>query len=342
MTITLSRSVRVAALAFSAALAAASPVSAQTTPTPTLPPQRLSSVAGTSGLPTFEQMQQAMNTYQGTTAAFAQAWASNSQQPLSSWLQTNASALFASLDAPTLASSMPQLQSSPQLQQFLAQSGFAAQARSWGAYSQDVLRDPIAAPVVSRSMDYASALASMRMPDISSMTSSISTAGLFSERAVTALATDFPDVIGQVRASGALSPAAMDAWKVSMKRAATAALPNAADGLIDVCQASMLWAMGSGSATAAKALGGNGCGACIAQGLYMHSGFTNMLNTDVKSSVIPPSDFNQLPEWRRAAIAGANPAVTKTPNFVQQGSGCTSSSAAANAVLSGTLGSLGK
>jgi hypothetical protein len=336
------RPLRLVALSVAAALAAATPVHAQTSPTPTLPQQRLAALAGTAGLPTFEEMQSALSSYQGTTAAFSQAWASNAQQPLGSWLQTNATTLFASLDMPALSATLPALQSSPQLQEFLSQSGFAAQAKSWSSYSQEVMRDPIAAPVVSRSMDYASAFAQMRMPDVSKMTTGLSTAGLFSERAVTALATDFPDIIGQVRSTGALTPTAMAAWKASMKRAATAALPNAADGLIDVCQASMLWAMGSGSAASAKALGGNGCGACIAQGLYMHSGFSNMLNTEVRSSVIPPADFNQLPAWRRAAIAGSNPAVTQTPSFVQQGSGCTSSSAAANTVISGTLGSLGK
>jgi uncharacterized protein YidB (DUF937 family) len=308
-------------------------------PTPTLPGSSLKALAGTSGLPSFEEMQAGLSRYQGATAAFSQTYATLSSQPLDAWLASNGATLSATLGVPAITGS---LQTPLDLQAFLANSGFAAQLKSWGTSSQDVMRDPISANIVNGSMGFASSFATMRMPDTKALTSSLSTAGLFSERAVTALATDFPDLIGQVRASGKLSPAAMSAWQTSMRNAAAASLPNAADGLIDKCQAGLLWAMGSGSATGAKALTGNSCGACIAQGLYMHSGFTNMLNTEVKSSVIPPSDFNQLPAWRRAAIATSNPAVTATPNFTAQGSGCTSSSAAANTVLSGTLTGLDK
>lgn len=339
----ISRSLIVASCLLTA-VGAAAPAAASDGSTTTVPAQqRLTELSGSFGLPTFAQMQASMAKYQGTTAAFSQAYATNAQQPLGSWLSTNAASLATALEIPVLGVAQPSLTNTTQLQSFLANSGFAAMSSSgWGTYSKDVLRDPIAAPIVSRSMDFASAFAAMRMPDVKAAQASLSTAGLFSERAITSLATDFPDIIGQVQAGGKLTPAAMTAWQASMRAAATASLPNASDGLIDPCQASLLWAMGSGSSEGARAIGGKSCGACVAQGLYMHSGFTNMLNTNVASSVIPPSDFNQIPSWRRAAIAGANPAVTSTPNFTAQGSGCSSSSKGASTVIAGTVGQLGK
>jgi len=338
----ISRSARIAVLAIAPLLAAA-PAVAQTTPPTSVPAdQRLAAVAGTNGLPTFAQMQESLAKYQGTTAAFSQSYATNAAQPIGTWLSSNAASLAVALEIPILGTAQPQLTSTVQLQDFLASSGFATAAKGWGSYSQDVLRDPLAAPIVTRSMDFASAFSSLRMPDISSATSSLTTAGLFSERAITTLATDYPDIIAQVQAGGQLSPPALAAWKVSMKQAATAALPNVADGLIDPCQASLLWAMGSGSAAGARSIGGNSCGTCIAQGLYMHSGFSNMLNTNTRSSVIPPADFNQIPSWRRDAIVGSNPAVVSTPNFTSQGSGCSSSPQAASTVISGAVANLGK
>ncbi len=340
MHILFSRSMRVVALAIAPLLAAA-PVSAQTTP-PAPGTQRLAAVAGTNGLPTFAEMQASLAKYQGSTAAFSQAYATNAQVPLGSWLNSNAASLAVALEIPVLGTAQPSLTTAPQLQEFLANSGFATMAKSWGTNSMDVMRDPIAAPIVTRSMDFASAFASMRLPDLKGAQASLSTAGLFSERAISTLATDFPDVIGQVQAGGQLSPSAMTKWRASMKQAAAASLPNAADGLIDPCQASLLWAMGSGSAAGARTIAGKSCGACIAQGLYMHSGFSNMLNTDVKTSVIPPADFNQIPSWRRSAIVGSNPSIVSTPNFATQGSGCTASTPAASSVISGTLTHLGK
>ena len=331
-----------------------STASAQTPPTTTTPAERFANLdrmlaegsllmpTSTAGIPTFDEMSALMERYQGTTAAFSQYWAQNSGQTLGVWFAANATPLATSLSIPSLNAAT--LASSPaELQASLMAAGFSASPTlDWTTYAKDIQRDPLAAPIVSRSMDFAALSAQMRMPDITKLTAGLSTTGIFAERAITAMVTDHPDLISQVQ-NGVLSPAAQQAWKVSMKNAATAALPNVTDGLIDPCQASMLWAMGSGSASGARAIGGKGCGSCVTQGLYMHETMQGLLGQtqNTKSSVIPPSDYNMIPEWRRAAISTKNPQVTSTPSFSVSASGCSSSTqSASKTLISGTVNQL--
>jgi hypothetical protein len=332
----------------------AAPATAQTPPTTTTPAERFANLdrmlaegslvtpGSTQGIPTFSEMEALTQRYQGTTAAFSQYWAQNSNQTLGTWFAANAAALSTSLAIPALNAST--LASSPgELQASLTMAGFSASPTlDWTTYAKDIQRDPLAAPIVSRSMDFAALSAQMRMPDITKLTAGLSTTGIFAERAITAMVTDHPDLISQVQ-NGVLSPESQKAWKASMKNAAAAALPNVTDGLIDPCQASMLWAMGSGSAAGARAIGGKSCGSCVTQGLYMHESMKGLLGQaqNTTSSVIPPSDYNMIPEWRRAAIATKNPKVTSTPSFAVSASGCSSSATAASkTVVSGTIGNL--
>lgn len=99
-------------------------------PTPTLPGSSLKAIAGTAGLPSFEEMQAALSRYQGATAAFSQTYATLSAQPLDSWLQSNGAALSSTLGVPSITGS---LQTPLDLQAFLANSGFAAQLKSWAS-----------------------------------------------------------------------------------------------------------------------------------------------------------------------------------------------------------------
>jgi hypothetical protein len=333
------------------------PARAQTPPTTTTPAERFANLdrmlaqgaliapQGAASLPSTAEMGNLLQRYQGTTAAFSQYWATTASQPLDVWLTQNSQRLTSALALPqitaTSSASMPT--SSQLLQEALSKSGFAASpTASWTTYAKDVQRDPLAAPIVARSMDFATRAAQMRMPDTAALTASLSTAGLLAERSITAMVTDHPDLISQVQ-SGVLSPASQAAWKKSMKAAATASLPNVTDGLIDPCQASMLWAMGSGSASGARAIGGKSCSPCISQGLYMHESMNNLITKpqNSTSSVIPPSDFNMIPEWRRSAIVSQNPKTVSTPSFAVGSNTCNAKAqGAAQRVVQGTLGGL--
>lgn len=345
----------IATLAASACLTV--PVSAQTPPTTTTPAERFANLdrmlaegsllapQGAASLPSMTEMGDLLQRYQGTTAAFSQYWATASSQPLEVWLSQNSQRLTTALALPQITSmssaSLPT--STALLQEALSRSGFAASpTASWTTYAKDVQRDPLAGPIVARSMDFATRAAQMRMPDTSALTASLSTAGLLAERSITAMVTDHPDLISKVQ-TGVLSPDSQAAWKKSMKAAATASLPNVTDGLIDPCQASMLWAMGSGSAAGARAIGGKSCSPCISQGLYMHESMNNLITQpqNSTSSVIPPSDFNMIPEWRRSAIVSQNPKTVSTPSFAVGSNTCDAKAQnAANRVVQGTLGQL--
>jgi hypothetical protein len=291
---------------------------------------------GRSALPTTAELSAG---YQGLTAAYAALYAKSANQSLETWYAQNAQVFASALAAPSLAT-LPAPSSPAAFQANLQQVGAAADTTAQLAtYALDVQRDPLSALVFSSAYDFAGRLGTMRAPDFPRL--DITTPALVTERAVAVMATEFPDLIAQVQASGQLSPSAQTAWDASMRKAAASTLKSS-NGLSDPCQAAMIWAMGSGSAASARGLG-SGCGSCVAQGLYLHRQFAQVMSPSAPTAVIPPADINAMPAHRRAAIARSNPQVFATPPLsVTAPAGCSTGSAAASTVLSGALAQLSK
>lgn len=218
----------------------------------------------------------------------------------------------------------------------------------------------IEARVVAAGADWAARLAALRSPDVQAPqmpalqgSAEALAVGLFTQSATTAMVTDFPDLFAQVRSSGVGTPEAGAAWRASMVNALAATQADLSAALPNRCYGALMTAMASGDAAAARAVG-DGCGTCVATGLYLNGQMSRLFDPqvgttqpNVRDSLLPPAEFNQLQPWQRAALGAQNPQLSATLSATLTGTaplgGCGGSAgagAAAQTILPGVFANL--
>lgn len=140
--------------------------------------------------------------------------------------------------------------------------------------------------------------------------------GLLMNRSFAAMASEFPDLLGQNEGVG--SDEARTAWQQSMRMAFEATEVDLARTLPSSCLAGMLSVAANGSSSAAEQFAG--CdGDCQAAGLYLNqqmlgmwepSAFSTQPNDD---DTISQSELERLPGWVSGAIEGEMSALEEAP-----------------------------
>ena len=181
----------------------------------------------------------------------------------------------------------------------------------------------------------AQARAGMTLPDGSTLDFDASSRvlGTLLAGATSTMAASFPSFNFDLSAT----PGA--AWESALaKTAKDAATPGKVSGM-DACAAAMLQVAGTGKAASSFKGCGAGLSSCVATGAYFHDKLVGDVAT---SGVLPPSDFNQLQPWQRAALSKSSP--TAAGALKGTSTGCGATAAVAKTVgtsIPGTWGSLG-
>lgn len=201
---------------------------------------------------------------------------------------------------------------------------------------------------------------SLQMPSIAGAHPDELAVGLFANQSLAAFASGFPDLFGQVGASGAFSAEGMAGFQASMQAAQGRLSGGLSAALPSPCYAGMMMAMASGSSEGASAIGvPSDCGSCLAAGSYMHGRMTDLMtpNTFSQNSgdgYISGFEWGNLDAGSQQAILSLNPELANQMNQVQSGStgvqagnatACSQASAGTTNFmtngLSGVLGGLG-
>lgn len=213
------------------------------------------------------------------------------------------------------------------------------------------------AAVISAGSSWAAQMAGLRTPALTTpnapgVSTKLATAmpkeglvfGMFLDKSLTAMVTDFPDVFSQVQQTGVGTAASQQAWNTSMQRALTASREDFSTMLPSQCAAGMLSVMASGNAADARKYG-DSSGA--AAGLYLHSQLSRLFDPASTSTVpnssdnvMNPTEWNRLQDFQKDMILKQNPDLGASLKENVSGSavtGCTTSKAATSGALSTTL-----
>jgi hypothetical protein len=178
--------------------------------------------------------------------------------------------------------------------------------------------------------------------------------GLFANRSLTAMATDHPDLFGEVSRSGLTSEAGKTAWRSSMLQAWDSIDRGLESNLLDRCSAGFMAGMASGSSKTASRIGGD-CGTCVASGLASHSymnrlwdaaGNGNTTLFDHNDSTVNISEWGSMQNWMVDALAQGNakmlPGTGTGGSTKPATTGCSSPAAAdtLSSTLPGVFGQL--
>lgn len=263
-------------------------------------------------------------------------YAQQTGQPLGQFAEANAGivqSLTGSTIGDELTAALAGSGNLEQLQSTLAQSGLSGSTTATGSPSFDATLSTISerpnsldSQVVVAAADWTAGFANLRMPtvDTASLGSVAPTGaglsvGSYVNTTLAAMAADYPNLLGQVTASGRFSPQSQAAWQASMLKAFAATSKSNASSLPAPCNAALLAGMASGSANAAAAAGGAGCGSCATAGLYMNSQMSRLTDPKATTAIsnptdgfIPPTEWGNLQSWQRNALVSQNPQLAKT------------------------------
>ena len=175
--------------------------------------------------------------------------------------------------------------------------------------------------------------------------------GLLTNRALSAFATDFPDLFASVSETGLGSDEHRQAWSSSMLQAYQSSQQDLNAALPSSCLAGMMAVAASGTPTSALAF--DSCGAdCQAAGMYLNNQMLGLWqpsafsNQPVDDGVLSQSELSRLPGWLSDGIAVQMPAPTTSSTL--QGSlqgACATADPATGAVrrvLPGVFDQLGR
>lgn len=242
-------------------------------------------------------------------------------------------------------------------------------------FARDVANksDSIDAQVIKASSQWANESSSLRSPSLaaprapgvdpnanSGVAADSLVFGMFFDRSLTALVSDFPDVFSQAGSAGLGTESSMGAWRQSMLTAADATNQDFSSLMPSPCVGVMLTVMASGNAEAAssQAPAGSDCSPCVAGGLYMNQKLEDLFSG---GGIQDPFDYNDIviteEEWLGAdpwlqdlvdPEYGANFSPeshsAKLFDASNKGSGCASASsgvaATADSALPGVFGKL--
>jgi hypothetical protein len=164
--------------------------------------------------------------------------------------------------------------------------------------------------------------------------------GMMLERSLSSLVSSHPEVFAQVRSTGLGTEAAGQAWRESMLNAYNATNADRSLSLIDPCSASFLGAMASGSAATGRSIGGDRCNPCVVAGIYVHGQMGRLFDPgststlfDPSDGVMPPAEWDSLPEWQRQVLINQNPSLSEQLSSSMSRSSTTGSCASASAVI---------
>ena len=354
---------RLTIMAFAAAsvVGAASPVSAQSVPAqdpsavptttvpaagptpltvPALPPRTLPPTPPMPSTPSLDsllpaltpitdndQMAALRDRYGSLSTTMLTLWADQAGTDVSTFVTDNKPGLATAFATPSLMTL--DMSEGGDLTAQLADVGIAVDWRTSGGglgdYGDMLAQNTasIESQVASAGAEWATAMASVRTPELSApdmpdlAVPEAQMFGLLADRSVTAMITDQPDLFASVRSSGIGTPAAGAAWRASMVNALAATTnPDPAAGMISPCYSAMMTAMGSGDSTAASKVGGKDCSPCVTTGLYLNGQLSRLFDPGTASatinrtdSLLPPAEFNDLPGWQRQVIVDQNPSL---------------------------------
>lgn len=299
--------------------------------------------------------------YSSLSGALIAFYAHQSGQPLSSFMATNGPAVSA-LTGTTLSGA----QAINDVGGLNAAMAGGMAGKDFNSYTTTLSErgSSIDAAVINAGATWAQELSQLRAPALTqptmpNMDTSAATAipaeglvfGMFLDKSLTAMVTDFPDLFAQTRASGIGTPGAQAAWNRSMTQALASSRPDFTAMLPSPCHGVMLTAMASGDAGHARTTagaGGAGCGSCLATGLYLNSQVSRLFNpssTTTQSNptdkVIPPAEWNRMQGWQQNLIKDQNPQLSSGLDASLRSTGtgaeCSSSKPAAKAAAKVTL-----
>lgn len=186
--------------------------------------------------------------------------------------------------------------------------------------------------VTAAGASFAAQMAAVRSPSLDApATAALSLSddsllfGLVFDRSLTAMVVDQPDLYAQLSSTGMLSPEGQTAWKSSLQAGASIVSADLGGGLLDPCQALMVAAVGTGSASSARAAvpGAGSCGSCLTAGLSLNSGFSGLFDGKTGGLFkddpdVAPSTSLDLEGWgelspaQQSALLQANPTLQGT------------------------------
>ena len=321
-----------------------------------------------SALSADEQMAQMELRYGSLAGAMQISYAQNRGMGLASFLAGNPGQLAnltgLTADDPKMKTLLAQLgagSSITDLDSALSQSGLTLSSNAYRSVSNAALEirakaSTLDAAVVQAGMSWAATMVSLRAPELAIPTApQLDTTavtgmpaeglafGMFTNRALNAFVRGFPDVFGQVSASGIGSNDQMKAWNSSIKTAMKASSADLSTMLGDGCGSAFL------AGLAGNTYAGS-CSPCVAAG-RLANGQLQLIFDPSAASVIPnnadnalsPAEWQNLTPAQREALAAQNSSVSSvlssaTPNT--SSTGCSAASSAVKRNVTATVPSI--
>ncbi len=274
--------------------------------------------------------------YTSLAASMMNYWATQSNQTLSQWTQSNGvlSANFTSgstIQGSTLASLTSQLMSSGDAPQLSGVTSMSALLKS----VTSAAGTPDGQATLS-GMNLAQQMAGLHSTLAASPSSDSAVFGLFYDQGLSKMLAQSPGLFATARSLN--SPAAQAAWSRALA-SASSATSLSLSALPDPCLSGMLSAASTGTATSSPA----GCSPCDIAGSYLNSQISKIFNPSANSLLasnggISVNGWSQLQGWLQSGTLKQNPSLNKALNPPASSlNTCAASSSAVSGALKQTL-----